>query len=137
MLIGGGGRIKKNEETLDGKNTTHVTTLVAYQRGSCGPLPQRRPHDQHTVIKRSLVATVGRPIIQPFGIPGRRHAVAGYDNAPHAWYRYTDTKYYSATMMDLEWAVIRMCPRKLLSMDIARLNPRDQRYQDGVASMYW
>jgi hypothetical protein len=30
-------------------------------------------------------------------------------------------------MMDLEWAVIRMCPRKLLSMDIARLNPIDQK----------
>jgi hypothetical protein len=122
----GGGAMK--EETLDGKNTTHVTTLVAYQRGSFGSLPRRRPHDQHTVIKRSLDATVGRPIIQPFGIPGRRPDVAGYDNVPQAWYRCTDTRYYAARMMDdLEWAVIRMCPRKLLNTDIARLNPSDQK----------
>jgi hypothetical protein len=28
---------------------------------------------------------------------------------------------------DLEWAVIRMCPIKLFNMDIARLNPSDQK----------
>lgn len=34
-----------NEETLDGKDTTHATTLVAYQRKLYGPMPK----PQHTV----------------------------------------------------------------------------------------
>lgn len=33
-----------NEETLDGKDTTHVTILVMYQNGYFGPLPKRKTY---------------------------------------------------------------------------------------------
>ena len=46
-----------NEETLDGKSTTHATTMVLYQRGQFGPTPQRTVHADHSLRKRSLEST--------------------------------------------------------------------------------
>ena len=37
-----------NEETLDGKKTTHATTVVLYQQGQFGPLPERLPCADHS-----------------------------------------------------------------------------------------
>ena len=64
--------IDLNEETLDGKNTTHVTTMVIYQRGVFGPHAKRKMHADHSKSKvRSLDVNVGRPDIQHFGISGK------------------------------------------------------------------
>jgi len=46
-----------NEETLDGKSTTHATTMVLYQRGQFGPSPQRTVYADHSLRKRSLEST--------------------------------------------------------------------------------
>ena len=43
-----------NEETLDGKNTTHATTLVVYQQKPTGPMPPKEVLADHTKKKRSL-----------------------------------------------------------------------------------
>ena len=43
-----------NEETLDGKSTTYVTTLVIYQQGQFGPLPPGQVHGDHSHRLRSL-----------------------------------------------------------------------------------
>ena len=43
-----------NEETLDGKNTTHATTLVLYQAGQFGPRPPTIVHGYHSTKRRSL-----------------------------------------------------------------------------------
>ena len=37
-----------NEETIDGKNTTHATTLVVYQRKQFGPVPSPQIHANHS-----------------------------------------------------------------------------------------
>lgn len=43
-----------NEETLDGKNTTHATTLVVYQKKPFGPMPPPEVHADHADKRRSL-----------------------------------------------------------------------------------
>ncbi|CAB4033844.1 Hypothetical predicted protein [Paramuricea clavata] len=43
-----------NEETLDGKDTTHATTLVVYQQKPFGPMPRKEVLANHTKKKRSL-----------------------------------------------------------------------------------
>ena len=43
-----------NEETLDGKNTTHATTLVLYQAGQFGRRPPTTVHGDHSTKRRSL-----------------------------------------------------------------------------------
>lgn len=43
-----------NEETLDGKNTTHATTHVLYQAGQFGPRPPTIVHGDHSTKRRSL-----------------------------------------------------------------------------------
>ena len=37
-----------NEETLDGKQTTHATTLVVYQKGQFGTAPLRHVYADHS-----------------------------------------------------------------------------------------
>ena len=44
------------EETLDGKNTTHATTMVIYQREQFGP----------ELVRRNHICTVGWLILQPW-----------------------------------------------------------------------
>ena len=39
-----------NEETLDGKHTTHTMTAVVYQRKLCGPLPPRQKIEDHWIL---------------------------------------------------------------------------------------
>ena len=46
-----------NEETLDGKNTTHATTMVVYQKKAFGPDPPPVPLADHRVKRRSLQST--------------------------------------------------------------------------------
>ena len=46
-----------NEETLDGKNTTHATTMVVYQRKAFGPDLPPAPLVDHTTKRRSLQST--------------------------------------------------------------------------------
>ena len=43
-----------NEETLDGKNTTHGTTLVLFQKGCYGPIPKQNVVGHHSRRLRSL-----------------------------------------------------------------------------------
>ena len=43
-----------HEETLDGKNTTHATTLVVYQKKPLGPMPPPEVHADHADKRRSL-----------------------------------------------------------------------------------
>ena len=43
-----------SEETLDGKNTTHATTLVLYQADQFGPRPLTIVHGDHSTKRRSL-----------------------------------------------------------------------------------
>lgn len=52
-------KTQKKEKTLnDGKQTTHATTLVAYQRQQYGPKPPPKNHAGHSTRRRSLEQAV-------------------------------------------------------------------------------
>ena len=60
-----------NEDTLDGKHTTHATTMVAYQRKAFGPeLPPQSLAD-HSLKRRSLETPLSIQTIHDFGVRGR------------------------------------------------------------------
>ena len=43
-----------NEDTLDGKKTTHAITLVLFQRGQFGPAPKPKVYADQTKRKRTI-----------------------------------------------------------------------------------
>ena len=67
-----------NKETLDGKNTTHATTLVVYQRKPFGPDPPPVPVADHRVKRRSLQTTSKVYEIQECSAHGRRPTASAY-----------------------------------------------------------
>ena len=67
-----------NEETLDGKNTTHATTMVVYQRKAFGPDLPTAPLVDLTTKRRSLQSTSSIYDIQECYAHGRRPAVSTY-----------------------------------------------------------
>ena len=56
-----------NEETLDGKQTTHATTLVLYQRKQQGPKPKPAVRPAHSEKRRSLNISDANPPPLEFG----------------------------------------------------------------------
>ena len=61
-----------NEETLDGKQTTHAITLVVYQKGHFGTAPVRRVYPDHSQRKSSLTSEIIGQTIADFGAFGKR-----------------------------------------------------------------
>ena len=65
-----------NEETVDGKkNTTHATTLVAFQRKQIGPLPPRQILADHSQKRRSLDSARSVVTLEEVNLSGRRPPV--------------------------------------------------------------
>ena len=60
-----------NEETIDGKHTTHATNMVVYQQKQFGPLPQRGVFGDHSKKKRSL-DQANLTVLQEFSSFGKR-----------------------------------------------------------------
>ena len=69
-----------NEDTLDGKQTTHATTLVAYQREQFGPKSPPKVHADHSAKRRSLDQSVQSQVIQKCSVTGKRPAIASFLN---------------------------------------------------------
>lgn len=67
-----------NEETLDGKRTTHATTIVGYQRKAFGPKLPLQSKADHSSKRRSLEAPLSSQAIHDFGVRSRRPAVTSY-----------------------------------------------------------
>ncbi|CAB4003576.1 Hypothetical predicted protein [Paramuricea clavata] len=57
-----------NEETLDGKKTTHATAMAIYQRKQYGPKPARVVHADHSKKKRSLDSTRNLVVIEEVNV---------------------------------------------------------------------
>ena len=66
-----------NEETLHGKNTTHATTMVIYQKKTFGPDPPPNLVE-HRPKRRSLQATGTVYDIEKCPVRGRRPAVTDH-----------------------------------------------------------
>ena len=67
-----------DEETIDGKNTTHATTLAIYQRQQYGPMPVQVVHANHSKKRRSLDSTRELVVIEDANVGGRRPNLADF-----------------------------------------------------------
>ena len=75
-----------NEQTIDGKDTTHATTMVIYQNRTFGPEPPPSPVEQRPK-QRSLQATGTVHDIKQCPVQGRRPAVVDHvGSVDMKWY---------------------------------------------------
>ncbi|KAK3698753.1 hypothetical protein QZH41_004049 [Actinostola sp. cb2023] len=105
-----------NEETLDGKNTTHATTLVVYQKKPFGPMPPPEVLADHTSKKRSLDSVNTSDEILECSAYGKRPVVAAFlgQLEPKPYHNNSDI-YTSSCRMDLTWVLARMSPTTLFT----------------------
>ncbi|KAI8484571.1 hypothetical protein Bbelb_376780, partial [Branchiostoma belcheri] len=68
-----------NEETLDGKATTHATTLVLFQRGTFGPVSRSQNLGDQSVKRKSLKSSCVTEILDLSGC-GKTPAVTNFHN---------------------------------------------------------
>ena len=98
-----------NEETLDGKNTTHATTMVVYQRKPFGPEPTPNVAADHSQRRRSYKAQGHVYEIQEFSAHGRRPAVTSFVGVSmDEWFKETSEIYTLAKNMDFVWKLLRV-----------------------------
>ena len=98
-----------NEETLDGKNTTHATTMVVYQRKPFGPEPTPNVAADHSQRRRSYKAQGHVYEIQEFSAHGRRPAVTSFVGVKmDEWFKETSEIYTLAKNMDFVWKLLRV-----------------------------
>ena len=101
-----------NEETLDGKNTTHATTMVLYQNNMLGPDPLPTIVEQRAK-RRSLQATGTVYDIEECPVRGRRPAVTDHvGSVDMEWYKDTNNEMRTACDTDFIWTLLRLCPKK-------------------------
>jgi hypothetical protein len=97
-----------NEETLDGKNTTHATTHVVYQRSQPGNVPQRREaHADHSKRKRSLDTLRPASEIQDIGVFGKRPPVSDTitGQVKEEWFNPEKNLFVAGCTMDMAWPI--------------------------------
>ena len=100
-----------NEETLDGKNTTHATTMVVYQRKVFGPAPPTKPLADHRNRRRSLQTSSSVYELQDCSAHGRRPSVTAYVNEIDTdWYKGEDTVFKHTGGTDMVWKLLRLDP---------------------------
>ena len=103
-----------NEETLDGKNTTHATTMVVYQRKAFGPDMPQAPLVDHTTKRRSLQSTSSIYDIQECYAHERRPAVSAYLNqVQNTWFEDGKECFIDASRSDEVWRLMQLNPCSL------------------------
>ena len=110
-----------NEETIDGKNTTHATTMVVYQRKVFGPeLPPNTVAD-HSERRRSLQRSGSIYQLLECSAHGRRPAVTQYVNrVEKEWLSDQSTGLLSTAInTDDVWALLRLKSSSLMQTGIA------------------
>ena len=103
-----------NEETLDGKNTTHATTMVVYQRKAFGPDMPQAPLVDHTTKRRSLQSTSSIYDIQECYAHGQRPAVSAYVNqVQNKWFEDGKECFIDASWSDEVCRLMQLNPSSL------------------------
>jgi len=98
-----------NEETLDGKNTTHATTTVIYQNKMFGPDPPPTTVEQRAK-RRSLQATGTVYDVEECPVRGRHPAVNDHvGSVDMEWYKNMNDEMGTACDTDFIWALLRLC----------------------------
>ncbi|MES9879525.1 MAG: hypothetical protein ABW185_01435 [Sedimenticola sp.] len=112
------------EETLDGKHTTHSTSVVLYQRESVlesvrsGTMPlQTRPFRSRSRTVQTLPSTQA---ILNFSNVGKRPSPQSLlGNVSAEWYQDCSTcETESAHALDKAWILCRICPTKLFEVEL-------------------
>ena len=98
-----------NEETLDGKQTTHATTLVVYQREPYGPKLLPKPLADHSKKRRSIDTSLPTQTIHDFGVRGRRPQVTTYiGTIGEDDYSSRDEEVPNMDSQDFAWFLLRL-----------------------------
>ena len=107
------------EENIDGKNTTHATTIVVYQTKVSGPEPPPTIAGNHSERRRSLKRGGGVYELQECSAYGRRPKVTQYTVAvDKEWLKGEGSVLSEATNIDDTWTLLRMKPASLLKRGI-------------------
>jgi len=117
-----------NKETLDGKSTTHATTLVVSQKKPYGPVPPPAVHADHSKKERSLERINVYDEILVCSAQGKRPAVKGFFGTlePGTEIFSTTEEYKSSCKMDLTWALARLSPVKLFKEEDQRRSENEE-----------
>ena len=108
-----------NEETLDGKQTTHATTIVAYQRQQFGPNAPQKVFADHSSKRRSLELPLPTQTIYECGVHGRRPTLKAFlGKVQEQDFRFPDDLQPSVETKDLVWFLLRLHQRVLLSCEL-------------------
>lgn len=108
-----------NEETSVGKNTTHATTMVVYQRKQFGPELPPTARADHTRRRRSLEAVNTLYEIRECSMHGRRPPLTDYNGTIQTqWFSSDSDGLSSATDRDAIWALLRIDPSQVLNTTI-------------------
>ena len=119
-----------NEDTLDGKQTTHATTIVAYQREQFGPKPPPKVHADHSAKRRSLDQPVHSQAIQECSITGERPAVRSFlDKVQEKYFVSQIEPQDCIDQRDFAWFLLRLDQRDVL------VSVMNRQYLVGVLSM--
>ena len=108
-----------NEETLDGKSTTHAKTLVVYQKKPFRPMPPPKVHADHVGKERSLSRINAFDEILECSAHGKHPNVKDFIGKlrPGGAVFTTTDEYKSSCAMDLMWAVTRLSTTNLVTVE--------------------
>ena len=108
-----------NEEMLDGKQTTHATAIVAYQREQFGPNSPQNVLADHSARRRSLELPPPSQTIYECSVHGRRPNVKAFlGKVKEEDFRSPDDLQASVETKDLIWFLLRLHQRVLLSSEL-------------------
>ena len=103
-----------NEETLDGKNTTHATTMVIYQKKTFGPQEAPKPLAEHHKRRRSLQSEEGVIRLQDCSVQGHRPVVKDFvGRVDEKWFTEKSKEFESVSRNDITWKIVRLNERSL------------------------
>ena len=107
-----------NEEALDGKNTTHATTMVIYQNKTFGPDHPPNLVEQRAK-RRSLQATGTVYDIEEYPVRGRRPVVTGHiGSVKTEWYKDTNDEIRTLVTLISSGLFFDFVPRNLEKLSL-------------------
>ena len=103
-----------NEETLDGKKTTHATTLVVYQRQPFGPQLPPKVQADHSSRRRSLEQPVQGQLMHECSVHGKRPALTSFIGRAEENFECRDDCTTTQNVRELAWFLLRLNRKNVL-----------------------
>jgi hypothetical protein len=106
-----------NEETLDGKNTTHATTMVIFQKQVYGPHLPSEVIGDHRSKRRSLDMSIADDDILECSAHGRRPSVTAFVTQLQGGSLSPTAFDDLSTIPEFTWALSRLPPTQLFDVN--------------------